>query len=79
MTVEIGVVYFSPRAFPDLFRGFLMNPRNKWVEINQVFCSEFMWGLDFFFFFWVGLKKKIHTMQKEGQSLVINQFVPNLL
>jgi hypothetical protein len=31
MTVEIG--------FPGLFQGFLMNPRNKWVEINQVFCS----------------------------------------
>ena len=45
MKVEIGVVY-TRDAFSCLFRGVLMNPRNKWVKINQIFCSVF-----FYFYF----------------------------
>ena len=37
---ELYVVSSKTRAlFSCLFRGFLMNPRNKCVEINRVFCS----------------------------------------
>ena len=54
-----------------------MNPRNKWVEINQVFCSEFMWGLDFFFFLGRAKKKNPHHAKRRtefGYKPICTQF-----